>query len=182
MRFNSGWSQRLTRSHLNFRAHARPGEFASPQRSMLREIFWCWPETCTAEVSSSRTAPRLATYLRRWNLARARLARTPPSTFLFLPIHLSNSPGLATPSPDAPESLRSSCHRPESVTNHRKVRSFGGAPCRRAAARRVWAIYAAQPDIVNHVSRVFHKIVMGANAGATLVITLLPAGRLANIP
>ena len=41
-----------------------------------------------------------------------RLARTPPSTFLFLPIHLSNSPGLATPfSPDVPESLRSSCHQ-----------------------------------------------------------------------
>jgi hypothetical protein len=66
-----------------------------------------------------------------------RPARTPPSTFLFLPIHLSNSPGLATPSLDAPESLRSSCHRPKSVTNHRKSeelrrRAFppsGGAPC-----------------------------------------------------
>jgi hypothetical protein len=87
----------------------------------------------------SRPAARrqAAIYLRRWNLARVRPARTPPSTFLFLPIHLSNSPGLATPSLDAPESLRSSCHRPKSVTNHRESeelrrRAFppsGGAPC-----------------------------------------------------
>src|SRR5215470_11953986 len=54
---------------------------------------------------------KAAIYYDRWNLARVRPARTPPSTFLFLPIHLSNSPGLATPSLDAPESLRSSCHR-----------------------------------------------------------------------
>src|SRR6201746_2317167 len=29
----------------------------------------------------------------------SRLARTPPSTFLFLHLHLSNSPGLGTPLP-----------------------------------------------------------------------------------
>src|SRR5262249_13843768 len=37
-----------------------------------------------------------------------RPARTPPSTFLFLPIHLSNSPGPDAPPPQNPESHRSS--------------------------------------------------------------------------
>ena len=37
----------------------------------------------------------------------SRLARTPPSTFLFLHLHLSNSPGSENPSPIAGRSLTS---------------------------------------------------------------------------
>src|SRR5260370_10619062 len=44
-------------------------------------------------------------------------------------------PGASHPlSLDEPESLRSSCHRPKSVTNHRKSRSFGSAPFPPSAA------------------------------------------------
>src|SRR6185312_3066388 len=40
-----------------------------------------------------------------------RPARTPPSTFLFLPIHFSNSPGPRRPLPSGgPESRRNSTH------------------------------------------------------------------------
>jgi hypothetical protein len=79
-----------------------------------------------------------AIYYRRWNLARVRPARTPPSTFLFLPIHLSNSPGLATPSPwTRQRACEAAATDVQSVTNHRKSeelrrRAFppsGGAPC-----------------------------------------------------
>jgi hypothetical protein len=47
----------------------------------------------TAEVSSDRLRPKVALWTRK------RSARTPPSTFLFLPIHMSNSlrPGGLTP-------------------------------------------------------------------------------------
>src|ERR1044072_7396730 len=41
--------------------------------------------------------------------SKKRPARTPPSTFLFLPIHLSNSPEtVAIPLPGEPESRRNS--------------------------------------------------------------------------
>ncbi len=43
--------------------------------------------------------------------ARKRPARTPPSTFLFLPIHLSNSPGTGRPPPyGKPQGRRSPTH------------------------------------------------------------------------
>ncbi len=78
-----------------------------------------------------------AIYLRRWNPARARLARTPPSTFLFLPIHLSNSPGLATPLPRRARELakqlpptRVDDKSPKSEELRRRaIPPSGGAPC-----------------------------------------------------
>jgi hypothetical protein len=79
----------------------------------------------------------------RWK----RPARTPPSTFLFLPIHLSNSPeprGFLI-SPNWPESRRS--HRPRlqiGGLSPLSVRSFAGASSRRAAARRWW-LYRGRP-------------------------------------
>jgi hypothetical protein len=96
-------------------------------------------ETCTAEVSSGRPLlPGKASLLR----SRKRPARTPPSTFLFLPIHLSNSPGtMAIPLPGALGSRRS----PRLPTEIGRlvtlsVRSFAGAPSRRkAGGAPLWA-------------------------------------------
>ena len=68
-------------------------------------------ETCTAEVSSDRpSVPKLAIFPKEATLSdpRKRSAGTPPSTFLFLPIHLSNSPEIVlTPLSGDPESRRS---------------------------------------------------------------------------
>src|SRR5581483_10245487 len=50
-------------------------------------------KTCTAEVF--RPIPKDESL----NLHTSRSARTPPSTFLFLHLHLSNSPGSKNPSP-----------------------------------------------------------------------------------
>src|SRR3954452_15152328 len=61
-------------------------------------------ETCTAEVF------RPASMRGNRSSHSSRLARTPPSTFLFLPLHLSNSPG-----PKDPASLTGSLakHSPD---------------------------------------------------------------------
>ena len=68
-------------------------------------------KTCTAEVF------RPVTHSRKLKLFMpARLARTPPSTFLFLHLHLSNSPG-RSPSPE-PGALR----RPLSTANDNRWR------------------------------------------------------------
>jgi len=67
-----GWSQRLTRS---VTGHLRD----------LTQMTGCWPKTSTAEVSSWP-------FSRKVSLCEKRPARTPPSTFLFLPIHFSNNP------------------------------------------------------------------------------------------
>jgi hypothetical protein len=69
-------------------------------------------------------------------LHETRLARTPPSTFLFLPIHFSNSPGIvATPLPSRAGECRTSAHpRTVGCLITVPVRSFGGTPSRRAAA------------------------------------------------
>jgi hypothetical protein len=73
MRFETAKSQRLTRfRHLQDCSR-------SPWVLNLKRV--------TAEVSSGRFRSKGCP------LARKRPARTPPSTFLFLPIHLSNSPG-----------------------------------------------------------------------------------------
>ncbi len=96
-----------------------------------------------------RLLPRKASLLR----SRKRPARTPPSTFLFLPIHLSNSPGtMAIPLPGAPGSRRS----PRLPTEIGRlvtpsVRSFAGAPSRRKAGRRavVEALYGRPLHLVN---------------------------------
>jgi len=91
----------------------------------------------------------------------SRLARTPPSTFLFLHLHLSNSPGSENPSPVAGALLRKILptkalfRRPHSTANDNRlpsavdslilVRSFTGTktclgqgPRQRRAQ---WAVY-----------------------------------------
>jgi hypothetical protein len=85
--------------------------------------------------------------------SRKRPARTPPSTFLFLPIHLSNSPGtMAVPLPDSPGSRRSP-NLPTEIGRlvTLSVRSFAGAPSRRKAGRRavVEALYGRPLHLVN---------------------------------
>src|SRR5438105_748837 len=92
----------------------------------------------------------------------SRLARTPPSTFLFLHLHLSNSPGSENPHPHRQESSisgarprREAFRRPHSTANDNRwlsavdslilVRSFTGTktclgqgPRQRRAQ---WAVY-----------------------------------------
>jgi hypothetical protein len=69
---------------------------------------------------------------RAWKAAR----RTPPSTFLFLPIHMSNSPEAEPPLSDGSESRRSL--KPptwnRTLVTEYSVRSFGGAPSADKAA------------------------------------------------
>jgi hypothetical protein len=93
-------------------------------------------ETCTAEVSSGRIAQRFLADARR-------PARTPPSTFLFLPIQLSNSPEImAIPLSGEPESRRSP-RLPNTLgcLVTLSVRSFAGAPSRRGGRRAVVGLY-----------------------------------------
>ena len=85
--------------------------------------------------------------------SRKRPARTPPSTFLFLPIHLSNSPEtMAISLPDSPGSRRSP-NLPTEIGRlvTLSVRSFAGAPSRRKAGRRavVEALYGRPLHLVN---------------------------------
>jgi hypothetical protein len=89
--------------------------------------------------------------------SRKRPARTPPSTFLFLPIHLSNSPEtMAVPLPDSPGSRRSP-NLPTEIGRlvTLSVRSFAGAPSRLKAGRRavVEALYGRPLHLVNTKSR-----------------------------
>jgi len=81
-------------------------------------------KTCTAEVfrpipmdESTRPSPG------------SRSARTPPSTFLFLHLHLSNSPGSENPSPlreQASHSTANDNRFPPAVDSLISVRSFRG--------------------------------------------------------
>ena len=100
-----------------------------------------------------RLLPSKASLLR----SRMRPARTPPSTFLFLPIHLSNSPEIMAISlPDSPGSRRSP-NLPTEIGRlvTLSVRSFAGAPSRRKAGRRavVEALYGRPLHLVNNKSR-----------------------------
>jgi hypothetical protein len=77
-----------------------------------------------------------------------RSARTSPSTFLFLPIHLSNSPGTTgIPLPHTRGSRRSPRRQTEAgrlVTL--SVRSFAGAPSRRkVGGAPSWGLYRGGP-------------------------------------
>ena len=72
-----------------------------------------------------------------------RLARTPPSTFLFLPIHFSNSPGImAIPLSGRTEECRTSAHpRTVGCFVTVPVRSFGGTSSHRGAVGVPNAVY-----------------------------------------
>jgi len=70
------------------------------------------------------------------SLARRRPARTPPSTFLFLQIHFSNSPGRIDPAPNrrAGEArVSDDCRR---LAHRASVRSIAGASSHRRGGRR----------------------------------------------
>jgi len=78
---------------------------------------------------------------------RERPARTPPSTFLFLPIHFSNSPGIM-----AIPTLRSAGEPSKLVHPNTigcrftvPVRSFRGAQSRRKRTARRWPVYRRRP-------------------------------------
>jgi hypothetical protein len=74
--------------------------------------------------------------LRRWNpRSKTRRARTPPSTFLFLPIHLSNSqePGGSAPGWDREAGEASASDRDRMALSLSSVRSFAGAQSHRKA-------------------------------------------------
>src|SRR5882757_1596654 len=73
-----------------------------------------------------------------WKLlsVRAQSAGTPPSTFLFLPIHLSNSPGSGDPAPPVNRRAVEASRLPMvigSLFNTGSVMSFEGASSRRKA-------------------------------------------------
>jgi len=87
----------LTRSHHTWSIKPKPDQPAA--RASQRKQRWCnlCIKTCTAEVF--RPASTLRHQLAP-NDFRSRPARTPPSTFLFLHLNLSNNPMReASPSP-----------------------------------------------------------------------------------
>ena len=86
-----------------------------------------------------------------------RPARTPPSTFLFLPIHLSNSPGPEGPrSPEAGRgrnsSLPTEIGRHVRVSNRVSVRSFAGAQRCRGEPRTVKGLYRPRACMLSTLS------------------------------
>ena len=91
--------------------------------------------------------------LRDFSFTRRQPAGTPPSTFLFLPIHFSNSPGtMAAPPSGEPESRRS--RKPptfigslitENISEMLRRRAI--APLRRAARRT--DIYSGGPRLLS---------------------------------
>ena len=79
----------LTRSHHTWSIRPKPDQPAV--RASQRKQRWCnlCIKTCTAEVF--RPASTLKHHLAA-NARKSRPARTPPSTFLFLHLNLSNNP------------------------------------------------------------------------------------------
>ncbi len=145
--FNPADHNVLTRSHPNF-VCARPRAHASLTRCYTR--LRCIAFTSVAFTnrvltknvdrrSLYPTAPRPQTSPKKRTSPRSKTqsARTPPSTFLFLPIHLSNSPG-ARQLPHTlwqakgPSKHQSSRQQSEALS-HWSVRSFEGASSRRQA-------------------------------------------------
>ena len=124
--------------HVTVRTIARANDHGVVPRNVYRR-----------SLVRPRLLPSKASLLR----SRKRPARTPPSTFLFLPIHLSNSPGtMAVPLPGEPGSRRSP-NLPTEIGRMvtLSVRSFAGAPSRRKAGRRavVEALYGRPLHLVN---------------------------------
>src|SRR5690242_18976881 len=79
---------------------------------------------------------------------RPRSARTPPPAFLFLPIHLSNSPGAGAPNPSenrradeasSSENCRMAFHCSSEELQRRVIAAKRGG-------RRRWVVYRGRPD------------------------------------
>jgi hypothetical protein len=95
------------------------------------------------------------TATRKVSRSRKRPARTPPSTFLFLPIHLSNNPGREPRLRLAPEPLkpRASDMAIRSWPDARSPQNSEGlvdAPSRQAAARQE-EVYSLRPPVLSTV-------------------------------
>ena len=106
------------------------------ERDSHREQSWCY--LCKRVPPKSVVQPRHTESLR---LQHARFARTPPSTFLFLHLHLSNSPGRKpqlsivesenlsirrqTPTEDYRLGLHASQWRASKTRQHAKAKSQG---------------------------------------------------------
>ena len=138
--------------HVTVRTIARANDHGVVPRNVYRR-----------SLVRPRLLPSKASLLR----SRKRPARTPPSTFLFLPIHLSNSPGtMAVPLPGEPGSRRSP-NLPTEIGRlvTLSVRSFAGAPSRRKAGRRavVEALYGPPLHLVNTKSPQISPPVRGAD-------------------
>jgi len=122
-------------------------------------------------IACTRKRKRSAMYLKReppkslpWppsakdcSFTRGRPARTSPSTFLFLPIHFSNSPGtMAVPTPRLAEGP-SKPAQPKTI-GYRvtvPVRSFRGAQSRRKRTARRGRVYRLRPGGVSTKKRKF---------------------------
>ena len=93
---------------------------------------------------------------------RAQPAGTPPSTFLFLPIHMSNSP--EQQSPTSSHTARRRQYSPPDIdlgcTTPTMPLSCRGAPCRRAAARRVCPVYRTTRDSLSTAFMTFFQNVL----------------------
>src|SRR5262245_27233937 len=107
----------------------------------------CTLKRQTADVSSE------AVSMKTLVSTRERPARTPPSTFLFLPIHFSNSPGtMAVPTPrSAGEPAKLVHPRAVGCRFTVPVRSFRGAQSHRRRTARRWlyigvALAHCQPE------------------------------------
>jgi hypothetical protein len=105
--------------------------------------------------------------------SRKRSARTPPSTFLFLPIHLSNSPGPKSRPPG--HAGKPTKHEPPSLIGGHSslsVRSFRDATStRERTARRIESLYGLRPVSVNQKAKRFCIVVVPANPAFKLFFT-----------
>ena len=130
-------------------------------------------ETYDRQVSSSRP------FLKNCFSNRKRRARTPPSTFLFLPIHLSNSPGPKSPYPSLKRrAVEASKHPTEAgACFHRiSMRSFEGAPSPSGGAP-VGGLYVPPLRIVNTALQKFRTEkpdIYAPFGGRSIKLELLP--------
>jgi hypothetical protein len=102
-----------------------------------------WHDSCFARIASNRAT-----------IIDMRRARTPPSTFLFLPIHLSNSPGTPrTPLPTTNgEPPKPNPRLQVGDRSPLSVRSFGGAPSRRSGGAPCVEVYRLQLGALSTMS------------------------------
>src|SRR5208283_2260051 len=113
-------------------------------------------KTCTAEVSSKAALLEELLLAKEAIDMRERPARTPPSTFLFLPIHFSNIPGPFEPVPGKFRSRRS--RTSDMATGHgRMVHRVNSEGLRRRAiaqaAARQDGLYSLRPRTLSTVWR-----------------------------